>query len=619
MLSIATFFAVAFTILCSITLIENNLLYFLILIPCLSLILVFTKRKYRLIILLIFIFSFLHVYPELLNISKSTIEKTNLDKYTTFIATVSDFSTFDEYPKSFQIHNIEINGKTLKLRARVYSEEQPIPFSQVKITGEIKEIKTNIFGKISSISYIIYPKKLQTLKYNPFFGFLKDLRSKIIRNIYLSMKSEEALLLLSSTVGIDTLSQEEKSPYILTGTSHIFAISGIHISVIHSVFILLFGAFPLFSGFTSITAIGIFILLIGLKMSALRAFFMYIMIVLGSLIGRGKNRINFLFVSATVIILIWPDAIFSLSFILSFLAMLGLLVLPEYLSRENKNFLLSLIKSTFATELMILPIIMYFFNTLPAIAVISNLFAIPAFYALEPIGMIQVSTSMLGIRASEIIAPISNFFFGIFNYTIKAMSKIPFSSIRVESNLILFMLLISSSFLILIFTVTNKKLLTNLAIAFYLIIMASYILFPSKAIYTGYTKNEQYCIIKDKHKVALIVAEAENIIKESEKITTKLKKAGVEKIDLLIITHPVNESRWSSGLDLLQNQEFKVEKIFILQDVDSIPIRNAEKITNGTKISFLGYDFTIFENRVQIDLEGKKINFPEGKEYSLYN
>lgn len=619
MLSIATFFIVTLTIFCSITLIEKNFLYLMILIPCFSLILVFTKRKYRLIILLIFTFSFLRVYPELLSISESIIEKTNLNKYTTFTATVSDFSTFDEYPKSFQIHNIEINGKTLKLKARVYSEEQPVPFSKVKITGEIKAINTDIFGKISSISYIVYSKKLQTLKYNPFFSFLSDLRSMIIRNISLSMKSEEALILLSSTVGINTLSQEEKNPYILTGTSHIFAISGIHISVIHSIFRLLFGAFPLLAGFTSITAIGIFILLVGLKMSALRAFFMYIMIILGSFIGRGKNHINFLFISATAIILIWPDAILSLSLVLSFLAMLGLLVLPQYLPGENNNFLISLIKSSFATELMILPVIMYFFNTLPAIAFISNLFAIPAFYVLEPIGMTQVSVSILGIKASEIIAPISNSLFGIFNDTIKAMSKIPFSSIRVESNIILFILLVSCSLLILIFTVVNKKLPITIVTASYLIIMLLYILFPSKAIYTGYTKNEQYCIIKNKHEVILIVVESEDTNTENEKITTKLKKAGVENIDLMIIAHPVNENRWSSGLDLLQDQEFKVEKTFIIQDEDSISIRNAEKIINGTKISFSGYDFTVFENKVQINSEREIINFPESKEYSFYN
>ncbi len=68
---------------------------------------------------------------------------------------------------------------------------------------------------------------------------------------------------------------------------------------------------------------------------------MYTFVLIGGLLGKGKNYLNFLLCSAIVILMFSPEALFSLSFILSFLSVLGLIVLPKVITfeeLENQSF-----------------------------------------------------------------------------------------------------------------------------------------------------------------------------------------------------------------------------------------------------------------------------------------
>ena len=112
-----------------------------------------------------------------------------------------------------------------------------------------------------------------------------------------------------------------------TGSSHILALSGMHLGIISAFFFLvlrpIFGKRAAF--IATIPFIAVYITVVGFKPSLLRAAIMYVMWGAQSFRGKKTDPLSSLSVVFLIITLIDPSAVSSLSFKLSFLALLGIL------------------------------------------------------------------------------------------------------------------------------------------------------------------------------------------------------------------------------------------------------------------------------------------------------
>ncbi len=244
MTSLNTLAVIILSILTSLCILSDQFIFLLILIPILILIIIFTRKRYKILILIFAVIAFIISYFKFKNILSYKIPDEYLNVTCTSVAKTGDFSTFANYPRSFEISSINLNDKWFKTRIRVYLEgEPPSPFSEIRIKGKIKKSGSYTISKISSCSYVIYATDIEVIKESPIFRSLNSLRNEIISNVSLSMKSQASQILLSMVLGTPSLAYDEKEIYIRTGTAHIFAVSGLHISIIHKFIEFLFFKF----------------------------------------------------------------------------------------------------------------------------------------------------------------------------------------------------------------------------------------------------------------------------------------------------------------------------------------------------------------------------------------
>jgi competence protein ComEC len=146
-------------------------------------------------------------------------------------------------------------------------------------------------------------------------------------------EDESLHLLWAMTLGWKTgLTQEIYEPFMLSGTMHIFAISGLHIALISGILVSLLRVVRIsraWCGIVVVPSLWLYTGATGWQPSAIRSAIMMTVIIGGWSLRRPSNLLNSL-AGAALIILVWePRQLFGASFQLSFFCVLSLaLVLP---------------------------------------------------------------------------------------------------------------------------------------------------------------------------------------------------------------------------------------------------------------------------------------------------
>jgi len=182
-----------------------------------------------------------------------------------------------------------------------------------------------------------------------------------------------AAVLLAEKSGMN---EETKELYQANGIGHILAISGLHLSVIgiglYQIFRRLSGSF-FAGGIAGISFLLLYILMIGMSVSVLRALIMFLFRVGADMAGRHYDSLTALSVSALVTIAWKPLYLFDGGFWLSYGAILGIiLVFPLFERLLFQSFWASI-----SINLVTVPIILYYFYEIPMYSVFLNMIVVP--------------------------------------------------------------------------------------------------------------------------------------------------------------------------------------------------------------------------------------------------
>ena len=167
------------------------------------------------------------------------------------------------------------------------------------------------------------------------------------------------------------------------GTAHIFAISGLHMGFICAFLTLIFKFIKTnkFLKFIIITlSLFFYSGICGFTSSSLRASIMCATALLGSALGERYDGVTAISLSATLILLIKPSQLFCISFILSFMAVIGILLLSKPIAKIFKFFPKKLADSlgvVASAWLSTFPILIDYFSKVSIISMIANLIIIP--------------------------------------------------------------------------------------------------------------------------------------------------------------------------------------------------------------------------------------------------
>lgn len=189
----------------------------------------------------------------------------------------------------------------------------------------------------------------------------------------------KSMLLGDSSYLVD----EELYIYRELGLGHILAVSGLHIGIISSFILFILRCLTVPRKLSSLLTIGIILLysyLIGFPHSMMRAILMFSLLILTKLQHEHSNPINILSLSALIVLIANPFALFSLGFILSYTAVISLFLLSrriQILFYPRKGYLTSSLSTVLAANIGLLPVQGYFFNYISIIGIIANLVVIP--------------------------------------------------------------------------------------------------------------------------------------------------------------------------------------------------------------------------------------------------
>ena len=258
---------------------------------------------------------------------------------------------------------------------------------------------------------------------------LVEFRSKWKENLVDAMGEEDGTTMGAMMLGEKSdMDQELKALYQANGIGHILAISGLHLSFIgigmYRILRRLTGSYPI-GGIAGILFLVLYIVMIGLTVSAIRALVMFLFRVGADIAGRHYDAPTALAVAA-VVTLVWrPLYLFDGGFWLSFGAVFAILtVLPvmqqtsavkKYIGksagrRDAKKYSILVsfaqesvvqgLRASISIHLVILPILLYYFFEFPLYSFFLNLFVIPLMSVL-------LFTGMLGSICDTMIMPVS--------------------------------------------------------------------------------------------------------------------------------------------------------------------------------------------------------------------
>ena len=182
------------------------------------------------------------------------------------------------------------------------------------------------------------------------------------------------------------LNQETKEAYSISGTSHILAVSGLHIGIIFQLIILLLGGKrrSKLTIILSTTIVWAYVIFIGFPASAVRAATMLSIYSMVLLSLRPDPTLNTLALAYIIMVLVNPFNIFDIGFQMSFLAVGSILLFyPLFfalLSSHNNTIraIWGLFCVSLAAQIGTLPLIVFYFGRISCYSLITSFIAIPA-------------------------------------------------------------------------------------------------------------------------------------------------------------------------------------------------------------------------------------------------
>ncbi|MEO8066079.1 MAG: ComEC/Rec2 family competence protein [Flavobacteriales bacterium] len=238
----------------------------------------------------------------------------------------------------------------------------------------------------------------------PFFSFFEVWRTNVAGwfdalDIAPREKGLVKALILGVRSDIDT---EQRDAFARSGTMHVLAVSGMHVGLIYWILMQLMGWWGrrtwarLTRGTLVLASLWAFTGLTGWSPSIVRAAIMFSMFTVSDMRGLQNEPMNSLS-TAAFLLLIWdPSMLVQLSFQLSFMAVLGIILFYKPFMRLWSppnvvlHFIWSALSVTVAAQLMTTPLSLWAFGAFPTWFLPANLLVVTASSAAVIVGIVAL-------------------------------------------------------------------------------------------------------------------------------------------------------------------------------------------------------------------------------------
>jgi len=502
----------------------------------------------------------------------------------------------------------------------------------VKIGRDHRKFNPGMAENNNLYANLIEVKDLRGGKKN-IWAVFEDARARLNRYVTENFSADSGALVSAITTGQrSNMSEGLKDAFNSTGLAHILSISGTHFGIFS---VLLFGLFRFVIKFLpyswlqritlyftpsqgaaalSLPFMLAYLALSGWSIPAVRSFIMISLFLIGLLIGRKRFWLNSLLFAAFVIVLWNPEALFSLSFQLSFIAVLFIggsidyekdeenLEAQDSKGAEEQKILLRFFASalrilrasvllTLAASLGTAPLVAYHFHYFSIISPLSNLLITPL------IGFVLLPLSLL---SSCIFLFTGHYMFGslvktvtdITAYSVRFMAELPFSDIKIPA-FPLFAVIIFYAGFVFYFFVSKKKLVPVITSLLMIAYLSAHIFLRGGEMGITYLDVGQGdgAVIELPDKKVVVMDTGKN----GREVSAFLKYFGIKSIDALVLSHA--DSDHAGGADYLKRR-FGVKELWdsgriIYQEGNSTGIVR-RILERGDVVEGKGYKMYVF-------------------------
>lgn len=273
----------------------------------------------------------------------------------------------------------------------------------------------NAFLKNRNINHQIYLEqtnyKILDTTVNTIAGYAHFFREKINKKLIENGFGNNELAVINALLlgQRKDISADLMDKYSGAGAIHILAVSGLHIGIVLLILSLIFRPLHYFKSGKTIASILIIItlwgyaVLAGLSPSIIRAVTMFTALTIGIYVNRPSNIYNNLFISMFFLLLYNPMYVFEIGFQLSYLAVIAIVWLqPKFYSLWQPKYwflkkVWQLLTVSFAAQLGVLPLSLYYFHQFPGLFFLTNIVVIPFLGLILMLGFLIIALALLNI------------------------------------------------------------------------------------------------------------------------------------------------------------------------------------------------------------------------------
>lgn len=354
------------------------------------------------------------------------------------------------------------------------------------------------------------------------------------------------------------------------GISHLFAISGMHVSLLSTMLLKLLKWLKVKEDnrLKIVSCILLFYLfLTTFSVSILRAVLFFICFSFNKIYYTYIDSKNIFLLVAAISLFINPFYIYDVAFIYSYSISFSLIIMANFIN-SFKSYFKSLFVTSIISFLVGIPTSLYFFNQLNFLSIIYNLFYVPFIsYIVFPLALISFLVPQV-LKVFELSV-------SFLEFTASTLSKITFSKlIFCSCNILIYFIYIILIICILkLISSSNKK-----VVLIFILLLVFHYFIP-----TLFDKNYLMMIDVGQGDSILIHSKGKNMLIDTGGIETYqnklfkssndskvvinttiplLKKLGISKIDYLVLTHG-DFDHAGEAINLIRN--FNVDKIYLNQ------------------------------------------------------
>lgn len=515
------------------------------------------------------------------------------------------YGTVIDYKKSKDKTTIWVKGKE-KVLVNYYSDINVSYGDYIYVYGVFKKPKENgnfnLFNYkryllSNKINYVVTASKITIIKKND--NVFYKLKNNLLKRIESANRSK-GYILAFLYADKSLIEKDIYTKYQKIGVSHLFAVSGMHVSLISIVLLKLLNKIKERKRYIIVSIfLSIYLFLTNFTISMVRATFQFILFFINKSFKLNIDNSNLVIFLFSILVIINPYNIYNIGFLFSFIISFTLIRCSKLIKGK---FIIKSLKTSLISFFSSMPVLINNFFEVNFLGIILNIIYIPfVSYILFPLSLVTVLFPSLD--------NILYMFISYFEKITVFFSNIKFLSFSI-CKMNIFLIIIY--YIIFIYILKRKK---KLIYKIIIIIISLIFLINNGRI----VNNEVSILDVGQGDSSLIRLKNKNILIDTggninydiskNILIPYFKSVGIKKIDYLVLTHG-DYDHMGEAINLVEN--FKVEKVIF----NCGPYNDLEqeliKVLDKKKIKY-------YSCIKELNIDNNKLYFLQTKEYDNEN